>query len=164
MECKVLFHPVVVCWCNTHIVSKSDQVIDCSHRVKVWSRNDWKSARQGKKNPKLKNNKRDFPGDPVVNKTICSHCRRYRFNLIFPGRGTKVPSATQCDINHQNERERNKVGYSQDCLFIYFWLCWSFGLCCFYATLFGWGEQGLLFTVVCELLIVVTSPVVKHRL
>ena len=125
---------------------------------------DWKSARQGKKTPKLKKHQRDCPGDPVVNKTICSQCRRYRFNPTFPGRRTKIPSATQCDIKNKKERERKKVDYSQNCLFTYFWLCWSFGLCCFYAGFFGWGEQGLLFIVVCELLIVVTSPAVKHRL
>ena len=38
------------------------------------------------------------------------------FSLV---RENKVLSATQCDIKNQKERERNKVGYSQDCLLIF---------------------------------------------
>ena len=46
-------------------------------------------------------------------------------------------------------------------LFIYFWLCWVFIAVC--GLFSSCGEQGLLFVVVCRLLIAVAS-LVEHRL
>ena len=125
---------------------------------------DWKSARQGKKPQKLKNNnnKRDFPGGPVV-ETVCSQCRRD--SLILFSLVGKVRSHLPHNVTLKQKRKKESRLFPGLFVYLfYFWLCWSFGLCCFYAAFSTWGEQGLLFIVVCGLLILVTSLVAEHRL
>ena len=148
-----------------------------SYSVEVWQRNwflTWGQSLikevienqqdRAKKPPKLKNNnKRDFRGSPVANNTICSGCRRYRFNLIFPGRGTESPLPHSVTLKKLKRKEGRLVPGLFVYLF-YFWLCWSFGLCCFHVAFSSWGEQELPCIVVCGLLVEMTSFVAEHRL
>ena len=149
-----------------------------SYSVEVWQRNwflTWgqslikeviENQQDRAKNPqKLKNNnnKRDFCSSPVVNTTICSGCRRYRFNLIFPGRGTESPLPHSATLKKLKRKEGRLVPGLFVYLF-YFWLCWSFGLCCFHVAFSSWGEQELPCIVVCGLLVEMTSFVAEHRL
>ena len=148
-----------------------------SYSAEVWQRNwflTWGQSLikevienqqdRAKKPQKLKNNnKRDFRGSPVVNNTICSGCRRYRFNLIFPGRGTESPLPHSATLKKLKRKEGRLVPGLFVYLF-YFWLCWSFGLCCFHVAFSSWGEQELPCIVVCGLLVEMTSFVAEHRL
>ena len=49
------------------------------------------------------------------------------------------------------------------CLFVYLFMA-VLGLCCCTQAFSNWGKQGLLFVVVCGLLIAVASLVVEHGL
>ena len=69
-----------------------------------------KISKVGPKNPKVKkNNKRDFPGGRVVNTTMCSRYRRYRFNLIFPGWGTKTPLPHSVTLKKKKKRKEGRL-------------------------------------------------------